>query len=45
MKRLRLVVLAFALAGALAAYYYRVESAVRVETVQFRSALAGRTLP
>ena len=45
MKRLRLAVLALALVGALAAYYYHVESAVRVETVQFKSALTGRTLP
>src|SRR5437773_1141931 len=42
MKRLRLVVLVLALLGALAAYYYHVESAVRVETVQFKSALDGR---
>jgi S-formylglutathione hydrolase FrmB len=45
MKRLRLFVLVLALLGALAAYYYHVETAVRVETVQFRSALVGRTLP
>lgn len=45
MKRLRLVVLVLVLAGALAAYYYHVESAVRVETVQLSSTLVGRTLP
>ena len=45
MKRLRLLVLVLALCGALAALYYHVETAVRVETVQFRSALAGRALP
>ncbi|MDQ3746984.1 MAG: esterase family protein [Acidobacteriota bacterium] len=44
-KRLRLLVLVLALCGALAAFYYHVETAVRVETVQFRSALAGRALP
>jgi putative tributyrin esterase len=44
-KRLRLFVLVLVLCGALAAFYYQVETAVRVETVQFRSALAGRALP
>jgi putative tributyrin esterase len=45
MKRIRLGLLALVLLCALAAYYYSVESAVRVETIQFASALAGRTLP
>ena len=45
MKRLRLFVLVLVLCGALAAFYYQVETAVRVETVQFRSALAARALP
>jgi S-formylglutathione hydrolase FrmB len=45
MKRLRLAALVLVLGGALAAYYYHVESAVRVETVQLRSSLVGKTLP
>ena len=44
MKRLRLAALVLALLGALAAYYYQRESAVRVETVQLRSELLGRTV-
>ncbi|MBC7931240.1 MAG: esterase family protein [Rubrivivax sp.] len=45
MKRLRLLLLVIALIGALAAYYYYVQNAVGVETIQFESALVGRTLP
>lgn len=45
MKRLRLVLLFLAFLGALAVYYYYAESAIRVETVQLKSALTGRTLP
>jgi S-formylglutathione hydrolase FrmB len=45
MKRLRLLLLLLVLVGALAAYYYHVERAVRVETIQFNSALVGKTLP
>lgn len=45
MKRLRPLLLVIALVGALGVYYYYSERAVRVETVELRSALAGRTLP
>ncbi|MGB8510664.1 MAG: alpha/beta hydrolase family protein [Pyrinomonadaceae bacterium] len=45
MKRLRLILLFCALVVALAAYYYHVESAVRVETVPFKSSLTAKTLP
>src|SRR5215207_334274 len=45
MKRLRLGLLVLVLLCALAAYYYRAESAVRVETGQLASRLAGRSLP
>lgn len=45
MKRLRLLVLFIILVGALGVYYYYAQSAVRVETIQFQSALVGRVLP
>ncbi|MDT5296356.1 MAG: hypothetical protein QOJ76_3236 [Acidobacteriota bacterium] len=44
-RRLRPALLVLALLGALADYYYHVESAVRVETVQLASAALGKTLP
>jgi len=45
MKRLRLLLLVIALVGALGAYYYYAQSAVRVETIRFESALVGKALP
>jgi S-formylglutathione hydrolase FrmB len=45
MRSFRLLILIFILLGALAAFYYRAEEAVRTETVQFRSKLVGKTLP
>jgi S-formylglutathione hydrolase FrmB len=45
MRRLRLPILILALVAALGAYYYHFENRVRLETVEFRSRLAGRVLP
>jgi S-formylglutathione hydrolase FrmB len=44
-RPLRLTVLVLALVACLCLYYYHVENAVRVETVQFQSRLVGKTLP
>ncbi|HYH85252.1 MAG TPA: alpha/beta hydrolase family protein [Pyrinomonadaceae bacterium] len=45
MKRLRLLLLVIALVGALCVYYYYAQSAVRIETIELRSALVGKSLP
>ena len=45
MKRIRLVVLLLILLASLIAFYYDRQSKVRVETVQFKSDLIGKTLP
>jgi S-formylglutathione hydrolase FrmB len=45
MKRLRLPAVVLLTLCALAAYYYRAESAVRVETIQLTSRLTGRAMP
>ncbi|MBD0371049.1 MAG: hypothetical protein ICV60_09465 [Pyrinomonadaceae bacterium] len=44
-KYLRLVVLLLLLLLVLAGYYLYSHSGVRVETVQFKSSLVGKTLP
>jgi len=45
MKRLRLLILTLLLLGALVAFHYHRESKVRIETIQFSSQLAGKSLP
>lgn len=43
--RLLLLLLLLSLVVALAGYYYHIENAVRVETVEFNSSVIGKTLP
>ena len=45
MKRLRLLILTLLLLGTLVAFHYHRESQVRIETIQFSSQLAGKSLP
>ena len=44
-RRSRLAILILALVACLCVFYYHVESNVRVETIQFKSGMVGKTLP